>query len=246
MYLIHKSLLTIHVTVGAIALALFWLPIVARKGSDFHRRSGRWFVNGMVAVALTSVAMATLSLIDPIGVRFTGDPASFDDPESVAVNVRVFSLFLLMLAVLVVVSVRHGVLVLEVRDDRSRLRATHRVAAKLVLFALALIVGGVGLRFGEPLLMIFAVVGAVGAIGMLRYTFKPTLSRNEWWIEHLGNMIGGGIAAYTAFFAFGGRRFLAELLTGHWMIVPWVVPAIVGTIAIAALSRRYRRRFASR
>ena len=72
------------------------------------------------------------------------------------------------------------------------------------------------------------------------YIFKKSIKKREWLIEHLGNIIGAGIGAYTAFFAFGGRRFLAEIFAGQLQVVPWILPGVIGGIAIAYLSKRYR------
>ena len=244
MHLLHTLSFYTHVTIGSVALVVFWLPVFARKGSPFHKRAGRWFANSMYAVSVTGLVMSTIVLIDPIGIRF-GDTrldmaAGFEQAE----RIRLFAAFLLMLSVLVFTSVRHAIIVLRARADRSILREPAHLALQGSLAALGLAVGVFGLRSGELLLIIFAAVSLSAAAGMLRYSFKPTLSRNEWWIEHLGSIIGAGIGAYTAFFAFGGRRFLADILTGQWQVVPWVLPAIVGTAFSMRLSRYYRRRFA--
>ncbi|MDH3945103.1 MAG: hypothetical protein OET45_00430 [Chromatiales bacterium] len=39
----------------------------------------------------------------------------------------------------------------------------------------------------------------------------------------------------------GGSRLLADVLTGQWQVVPWVLPSIIGTIAISRLHRPYQR-----
>lgn len=246
MNVLHQSALYLHVLIGAAALIVFWLPVIARKGSAWHKRAGRWFANGMYAVALSGVLMSTLSLWNPLGVHFAGQALSPEQAVAVAAQVRIFSVFLLMLSVLVFASVYHAVLVLRARSDRRLLRRPLHLGALTALAVLAPVVGMIGVRSGETLLIIFFVVGTLSAAGMLRYTFKATISHNEWWIAHLGGMIGAGIAAYTAFFAFGGRALFAEILSGQWQIVPWVLPGIVGTAFITQQSRHYRRKFASR
>ena len=56
-------------------------------------------------------------------------------------------------------------------------------------------------------------------------------------------MIGSGIAAHTAFGAFGLRRLFPELETSSWAFIPWIAPSVVGTIAIVWLTRHYRQAF---
>ena len=65
----------------------------------------------------------------------------------------------------------------------------------------------------------------------------------EWMVAHLSAMIGAGIGTHTAFFVFGGSRFLAELLSGQWILIPWVGPGVVGTIATIWLARKYRNKY---
>jgi hypothetical protein len=63
------------------------------------------------------------------------------------------------------------------------------------------------------------------------------------WYEHLGSMVGGGIAFHTAFAVFGIQRFIEYDLSGIVAVLPWVLPTIVGTIAITILTRHYRKKF---
>jgi len=51
-------------------------------------------------------------------------------------------------------------------------------------------------------------------------------------------MIVGGIAAYTAFFAFGGATFFGNLFDGYAMIIPWILPTIMGV----GLIKWYKRK----
>ncbi|MEL6215044.1 MAG: hypothetical protein AAFQ99_05130, partial [Pseudomonadota bacterium] len=67
-------------------------------------------------------------------------------------------------------------------------------------------------------------------------------TRGEMVFAHLNGLLGTGIGAYTAVFAFGGSRLLAELLPGQLQVIPWVTPAIVGTIAVARMKRHYVRK----
>jgi hypothetical protein len=94
--------------------------------------------------------------------------------------------------------------------------------------------------------MIFSGIAVAGAIGMFRETRIHRLTTNERTIAHVGGLIGSGIGAYTAFFAFGGARLLGDLLPGQWQATSWVIAPIIGTIAISRLTRRYRRPATSR
>jgi len=59
---------------------------------------------------------------------------------------------------------------------------------------------------------------------------------------HIQGTIISGIAAYTAFFAFGGSRILMDVLHLHhqWMMVPWILPSLLGFTYSWYMKRRYR------
>ena len=239
MKLVHTLIVSLHIGVGALALVLFWVPMLAKKGGRTHVRAGRLYTGAMAIVGVTALMAAGLALIDPLAIK---RPDAVLDPEQaarIAHRVRVFNLFLLMLGTLTLTSLRHGLLVLRTPWAPNTL-AWHR-ASVLVLGGLGVVVGGLGIFGGVLLLVIFGVVSVAGAVGMYRDLLKPSFEGPERIGLHLSSMVGTGIAAYTAFFAFGGARLLSEVLTGQWRVVPWVLPTIVGTIAI----RRMRRALAA-
>ena len=59
---------------------------------------------------------------------------------------------------------------------------------------------------------------------------------------HIQGTIISGIAAYTAFFAFGGSRLMIDVLHVHhqWMVVPWLLPTVLGLIYSGFMKRKYK------
>ena len=91
---------------------------------------------------------------------------------------------------------------------------------------------------GKSLLTLyFAVLGIVNGYQMLSYIFSQSVASNRWLIEHLSSMCGSGIAVYTAFFAFGARHALAHI--GQWQLLFWVMPGVLGGVAIYFYSKKY-------
>jgi hypothetical protein len=86
--------------------------------------------------------------------------------------------------------------------------------------------------------MILGVLGAVMAIQTGRFCLAKSVSVNRWLVEHIGSFIGSGIGAYNAFMAFGGRSMFGEL--GQWQLIFWVAPGVIGAVATACQSRRYK------
>ena len=56
--LIYQALLKSHMIAGLLALPIFWIPALTKKGSPIHRRTGRWFLILMAFVAATGLPLA--------------------------------------------------------------------------------------------------------------------------------------------------------------------------------------------
>jgi len=152
-----------------------------------------------------------------------------------------FAMFLLMLAILVFANLRHGLLALRTRENPAALaNRTHR----LTLVSLALVaipVGILGYQAGVILLTVFVAISLTASVTMLRESLLPALTPQDRIKIHFDGLIGSGIGAHTAFFAFGGARYLSDVFPGQWQVVMWVLPSVSGVTAIARLKRRYSR-----
>src|SRR5690606_30065282 len=90
-----------------------------------------------------------------------------------------------------------------------------------------------------------APIGLIVGSANLRYARRAPAERMAHWYEHMGAMIGAGVAFHTAFAVFGGARVLGlGGLEGPWAFVPWILPAAIGLPATALWTRYYRRKFA--
>jgi hypothetical protein len=65
----------------------------------------------------------------------------------------------------------------------------------------------------------------------------------HWWYEHLGSMIGTGIAGYTAFLVFGAARLLPSVARSQLYTLFWVLPTLIGVPAIFMTVAYYQRKF---
>ena len=240
---IHQFAFYLHIIAGSLAMIVFWLPMLAKKGSANHVKYGHYFVNGMYAVSISGFIMTVLVLIDPIGVRAPDRNLSIEAATNLAYQSRLFAGFLLMLSILVFNSVRHSVLVLRAKADRELLRTPLHIGLFLVLGLVGLIMGYIGTVQGVVLFQIFAGLCIVNAIGTIRYIFKAEVKKREWIIAHLGSILGAGIGAYTAFFVFGGSRLFSHFVSSNGQVFLWVFPGIVGTIGSIYLTKKYRRQY---
>lgn len=240
---IHSTLLYLHILLGAICLLLFWLPVISKKGSKIHNTSGRLYYQMMLFIAASGAVMSTLVLIDPIAVYTSSNPLPANKVAQFAHERRHFSAFLLLLSVLTWVTIRHAYAVLKAKAALNQLKSWQLQLPVLLLFVGSVYMLWSGWRSGTVLFMIFSVVGLVTAVSIWRYTRQKALAQRQWIIEHFSSMIASGIALYTAFFAAGGRRMLAGVLTGHWQIVSWVVAPTLGVLAIVMFKKHFERKF---
>lgn len=238
MHYLHQLLLVVHIAIGTIAIVAFWVPVASKKGGRLHRQAGRIYTWAMYAVAISAIAMSSIVLFDPIGVRFPDrnlDPAR---AANIASQSRLFAVFLFMLGLLVLSGLRHGLLALQVRKNPSAFKSLRHITLVASLSIMAVIVGFVGYQASSILLMIFGFIAGSGAFSMIRDIRKTSFTRREALYAHFNGLIGTGIGAYTAVIVFGGSRLLSQILTGQWQVIPWVTPAIVGTIIIQRMKRQ--------
>ncbi|REL25560.1 hypothetical protein DXX93_02685 [Thalassotalea euphylliae] len=242
-YSIYSVLLFIHVAIGTVSLITFWLPVISQKGGKLHKKSGKWFEYGMLAVAVTGIAITVMTLADPIAIKDPQAKLSGEEVTKLIWWTEMFAWFLLMLSLLVWNSTRHSILVLKCRDNRQILRQWPHLLPIIAMALISPYVGYLGTKYNFVLLQVFSVLCLANVYQLLRYTFKPNLQPREWLIQHLRHIIGAGIGAYTAFFAFGGRQLLASVVSGQWQIVFWVLPGVIGGILTHKLVKKYRKQY---
>ncbi|WP_423186894.1 hypothetical protein ACO1PK_01355 [Alishewanella sp. d11] len=243
MALIHTSLLYLHIFFGALCLLLFWLPVISQKGSKLHNFSGRIYYYFMLFIAGSGMVMSAMVLFDPIAVYTSGNPLPAAKVDAFVAARRQFSSFLFLLSILTWVTIRHAYEVLAAKDQRQLLQRWQLQLPVAVLFCFSFYVFWLGWQSKSPLFMIFSSVSFFSAIGIWRYIWQRQIKKRQWIIEHFGNMIGSGIALYTAFFAAGGRKILADILTGHWQIASWVIAPLLGVLAIQLFKKHFQRKF---
>lgn len=242
-YFIHQLAFYLHITAGAIALVIFWFPIIAKKGSKKHVFFGKIFTNSMYAVAITGIVMSSLILLDPLSTKRLAQSFEADKIPEFIQQSRTFAGFLLMLSVLVISNVRQSILVLQAKNNRAVLKSNAHLTLLFSLIVLALIMGKVGFDNNLLLFKIFSALSIASTIRMFHYIFKAQLKQREWILAHLGNIIGAGIAAYTAFFAFGGQQILSSVLTGNLAMLPWILPSVIGISASIYFTKKYRQQY---
>jgi hypothetical protein len=240
---IYRLVLLLHICAGISGLVAFWIPAIARKGQALHIRAGRAFFYATSVVAASGIAMATLLLIDPLAVKPLGMAVEPGRAQEIANTIRLTSLFLFYLVLITFVPVYHGVRVLATRTAPERLRTGFHTALNLTVIAAAVAMIVLSLATRQPVFGALSVIGFLVGPGNLRFARQPYPTPMAWWYEHMGSMLGGGIAFHTAFLVLGAGRLFGITLEGPIAILPWLLPTIVGVPVTSIWVGYYRRKF---
>lgn len=224
MDMIFKILLTIHVSFGCISLITFWIPIFTKKGGNLHIKVGKIYIFAMwiVVISAAILCMIRVSQGSYLSASFLG-----------------------FLALLTSEPLWYAIVIIKHKKDiPDRVLGIRKVltsavclsGATMVIWSLFL-----GLEGMSILLLIFGILGLTTAPVALR-SYEKARIKSNWLADHLEGMIATGIAAYTAFLAFGGAMFLGDIFTGPLVAIPWVIPGIVGSISINILRRKMTKK----
>jgi hypothetical protein len=230
---IFNAIVFVHVIVGSVGLASFWLPVFAPKRRGLHTRAGRVFAYAMMATGFSAALASTLTLLAPLATH--PETSSRYEESLRAVN----GLMLLYLAVITFLSAFGGLRAVRLKSAYGGHRERLDLSLNILGFILAAAVMIVGWRMGSVLMMGLSLIGLLGIPGNIRLLFLAPTSPREWKYHHLSSMLGAGIAAHTAFLVFGAGRFVDSSLTGHPLV--WLAPTLVGVPAIRFWKRYYRR-----
>jgi hypothetical protein len=258
---LHHVLRFIHIAIGGVGLALFWVPVFARKGGPLHIFCGRLFVWAAYCVGTTALVSSAWGIVDPRG--FIGQRARDMDSASfagVSENFRFIFAILGFLSIIVLNGTYYGVRVVKTRRRHEDLRtplvltlqaAAGLAAAALALFGAAHLAASYTGRSSLPpdqvakywVPTILGIVSVIPAVGSLNYILRPRPTPMAWWYVHMSEMLGVGIGFHTAFLVFGVQRFVSIQVEGAWRLVPWVLPTLVGVPAISLWVAYYKRKF---
>ena len=217
-------LLMIHVAAGFSSLLLFWIPAFTKKGGINHVKIGKLYMWLMWTVVITAGILSIKNF-------YVGHI------EAAA--------FLGFLTIITASPLWKGIAILNQKKGLSKVfQRSHLIFEIMIFIAGALILSyGIYLK-GEGMTILMIIFGILGVsnLGSIIRLIKNPPQKADWFIVHMKEMITTGIAAYTAFFAFGGRAFLGEIFTGYWMIIPWVAPTFIGIFAMRYLEAYYTKK----
>jgi len=240
---VYKTLVWIHVAAGFGGLLLLWVPLLTSKGGRTHRRFGWAYVVCMSVAVATAFVMVGMLLVDPLGAK----PLRREHPPEVVADIlvqyRAFAAFLGMLALLTFVAGWGGLTVLRHKRNPERMCTPFNLGLSALLGVVGVVVLGMGLMNRIWLLVFLGPLGILAGFGGVQSLLRPPKLKMGWWYDHLGGMMGTGIATYTAFTVFGAQRWMPDLARTALFPLFWIIPIAGGIIASEWMTRHYKRKF---
>ena len=218
----YRTILLIHIACGVVALATYWMAGLSRKGTPFHRGAGKAYLSAMLGIVATSLYLA----------------GSF-----YAQGKPVTATFLGYLVVITSTALWLGWTSIRRKRDQGSFRDRTYLAIAGSNLASGAAVFAFGVSVGDALLMGFCWIGITLGAQMLWRAWRP-LDEAKWWLrEHIGAMLGCGIATHIAFLGIGLNRLLDALdVSANLGLLPWFGPIAVAQIASVWLGRKYLRK----
>lgn len=224
MDMLHEIARWAHIGIGTLAFASLWTAGFARKGGYVHRRAGRIYLLTMTLVLASAGVLTMFAFLE--GQWMGG----------------IFLLYLLVIT--------GTALWLGRRALRYKTNATGYASGAMPLVGVLniLAAGGavaVGIMADQMFIAGISAIGFLIGIGALTMWRKPPDHPRFWLKEHIGGMIGAGIATHVAFASIGLRQLFPEAETHVLTVWPWAAPLIIGFAASAYFENRYVKRGAA-
>ena len=223
MALLFQSVLALHITAGAIALLVFWVPWVTKKGGRTHRRAGWVYVVAAATLAITGFLLC-------IQLVTSGGPLRWRA-----------GVFLAYVSVLAGASAQLGVRALRTKGRAGASRALIDLVPPLLLVACGVALAAFGMCQSMVLYVLFAGLGVVLGVTHLRFWLTPPARERAWLLAHMNGMGTSCITTVTAFVVVNARRFGMRTFD----LALWAGPISVLAVGLTIWRRYYARRFAT-
>jgi uncharacterized membrane protein len=208
-----------HAGLGVAALATYWVAALSTKGSRPHKLAGKAYVLVMIGLLLPAVPLSWRAL-----QHFS----------------LVFGLFLFYLLLITATALRRAwTSVRRKRDFAAYADSNFRRLAWFNIGAGAAVLG-IGAASSQPVLLGFSAVGVLSGRGMLKLAADGPAHPRWWMAEHIGAVLGCGVATHIAFLLIGLPRLLPEAWNGPQLqTFSWLAPLLVSFVAARLLGRKY-------
>jgi uncharacterized membrane protein len=215
----HSAAVTLHIVIGSLAIGLYWLALLARKGSARHRAAGRPFFITLGAVALS------------VGPLLLLRPGPFDPAYVVQFTYLALCLFTVSAI---------GWTAIRWKDDVQRFRGLHFRILGPVLLLLGAVVLAAGLAQRDPLPVVLSWVGLAYGAGMIRFAWMKAPLAPSWWLNWHLNATCGLFTAVHGTVLFVAWRWAVQPQAGHATAAVFHLGVLAAAVAMRLWFGRQR------
>jgi uncharacterized membrane protein len=210
-----KAIIILHIIAGTLGLASGAMALFAKKGSNNHKKAGRFF-----AISMYVVCLAAMVLHIPQGIYFLP-------------SIGVFSLYMAWSGARMFKIKKVG----PTSIDKAMALFAFMVGILMILVSIY------DLFFHQNSMAIVLLIFGAICLSMggkdylnMRKDIRPKIAT----VMHLGRMGGAYIAAVTALLVVNAAK-ISFVANNSWIHpILWILPSIVGSLLITRASLKYR------
>ena len=215
MDILFKAFLILHIISGSVGLLTGFLNLIRKKGDKNHKAIGKIFAYAMLITGFSSLVLSVMH------------------PNYFLFIVGVFTIYM------VGTGNRYIYLKILNNDVKPKLIDFILTSTMMITGVLFIILGVWNLIKSNSFGIVFIVFGIIG-LGFVRADFKNykgnLVIKNYWLTAHLQRMIGGFIAALTAFLVVNAKYFPEQIPLALY----WLLPTLILVPLIVKWSKQYR------
>ena len=214
----YQITLFVHIGLGVAALLSYWVAALASKGSAPHKLAGKIYLLVMIGLLIPAIPLSVRILLE----------------KSV-----MFGWFFFYLLLITGSALWQGWFAIRHKRDFSRYTGVGFRRLAWANLAAGVAILGLGAATVQPILLGFSAVGILNGRRMLQLA-KSQPAHPRWWMEqHIGAMIGCGVATHIAFLLVGLPRLLPALAGPTMQTAAWLAPLALSFLARFWLGRKY-------
>ncbi|MEK6628625.1 MAG: hypothetical protein AABY53_08360 [Bdellovibrionota bacterium] len=222
-----RWLILFHVVCGAVALGVFMIPLLSKKGGKLHIKVGWLYTYAMVFVGVSAF------IITPW--------RAFFDEARTSSSIG-FSAFLFFIAAFTLSSLWNGLRVLKFKKRETSNTELAQMVPPIILIVLGLATQVLGYFLNNILLMTFPFLSHFTAKDQLKYWLSSPKEKMHWWYFHMNGMFAACIATVTAFLVTAIPRVFPGNAIAESPIL-WIAPGVILGIVLKKWTMSFRTQF---
>ncbi|MAF26826.1 MAG: hypothetical protein QF819_06755 [Gemmatimonadota bacterium] len=229
----------LHTSFGCAGLVAFWVAAFSAKGGRRHLAAGSFFRICAEIIGWVAVATCAWQVTDPAGYQTARLGAEGAAAEAAAT--RTLGLLLGFLAMVLLATIRHGVVAARAKSGAQQPPSLVAPALRIAAAAagVAAFIRGIGLITGPGVALLVLPPAGLALLARQFVTERSGALGLRWQREHITAMAAAGVVFHTAFLGIGTPLFVSGVPDGIWSAVPWLVPTAVAIPWVLLAARRY-------